>query len=192
MIKKYSKKIAHLLINYSKTPSTEENIDIYIYGLECFFNTIIPLILLVVWGIFSKTIIETLCWLSSFCIFRHYAGGFHAPTQFSCILCSTMLGISNYFICEYQGVLFSKPLLITGICLFICILFSPIDSGKIVLSPREYYKRKLISSTIIIIGMAIYLITKNSIAISVVYAFFCACILILVSLFFNKKRRYYY
>lgn len=100
MIKKYSKRIANLLINYSGTPSKEQNIEIYIYGLECFFNTLIPLILLVTWGICSKTLIETFCWISSFCIFHHYAGGFHAPTQLSCILSSTMLGISNYFICE--------------------------------------------------------------------------------------------
>ena len=188
MIKKYSKRIANLLINYSGTPSKEQNIEIYIYGLECFFNTLIPLILLVIWGISSKTLIETFCWISSFCIFRHYAGGFHASTQLSCILSSTMLGISNYFICEFQIILFANPLFITGVCLFICILFSPVDSGKIILSPREYYKRKIISSSITIIGIAIYLITKNNIGISIIYAFFCGCMLIILSLFCNKKE----
>lgn len=187
MIKEYSKRITNLLINYSGTPSTEENIEIYTYGLECFFNTIIPLILLIFWGIGSRTLIETLCWISSFCIFRHYSGGFHAPTQVSCILCSTMLGISNYYICKYQRILFVNPLFITGICLIICILFAPMDSSKIILSRKEYYIKKVISIFIILIGMAIYLVTKNNIGISIIYAFFCSCMLILTSLFFSKK-----
>lgn len=180
MITAYSKKIVNWLLDRSGTLHDEEDIEVYVYGLECFFNTAIPLLILTVWGVLTHTTSETLCWIMFFSILRHHAGGLHASTQFTCILSSVVLGMSNYIILQYQNIEASDMLIISICCIIVCIFYAPVDSGKLQISLSEARKQKIISIVIIMLGTLVSVSFQNSISISIMYSFFCTCTLILI------------
>ena len=88
MITKWAIYIVNQLIKVSRKKINSEQLDIYIYGLECFLNTFITITLLTIWGIFSHSLSSTLLWVLTFSLLRHFIGGVHAPTQLTCILAS--------------------------------------------------------------------------------------------------------
>ena len=92
MITKWATSIANKLAELSGEDVSADQLEIYIYGLECFLNTFITIVLLFVWGVLSHTLGYTLIWVITFSLLRHYTGGAHAPTQLTCILGSFFLG----------------------------------------------------------------------------------------------------
>lgn len=186
MINTCSKLLIDLLLNHSKVVCDEAQAEVYIYGLECLINTGITLFIITLWGLFSNTIIETYCWIVAFATLRHHTGGLHAPTQFTCILSSCILCFSNSIIINYiKADIFY--LLSMGIsCLLLCYLFSPIDSTKLELGLKEKRKHKIKSLVIVSIGICISVALYNSISLSIIYSFFCACILMLIKKIIHK------
>ena len=59
MITKWAIYIVNQLIKVSRKKINSEQLDIYIYGLECFLNTFITITLLTIWGIFSHSLSST-------------------------------------------------------------------------------------------------------------------------------------
>lgn len=186
MITTYSKKIVNWLLYRSGVRHDEEDIEVYVYGLECFFNTAIPLFLLIIWGLLTHTTLETLCWIITFSILRHHAGGLHAPTQFTCILSSLAIGISNYFVLQHKNMDVSDMLIIFIGCVIICFLYAPVDSGKLKLSQKEYRRKKIISIVFLVLGTLISITLQNNISCSIMYSFFCTCLLILIKKVYDK------
>lgn len=92
MITKWATSIANKLAELSGEDVSADQLEIYIYGLECFLNTFITIVLLFVWGVLTHTLGYTLIWVITFSLLRHYTGGAHAPTQLTCILGSFFLG----------------------------------------------------------------------------------------------------
>ncbi len=86
MITKWATSIANKSAELSGEDVSADQLEIYIYGLECFLNTFITIVLLFVWGVLSHTLGYTLIWVITFSLLRHYTGGAHAPTQLTCIL----------------------------------------------------------------------------------------------------------
>lgn len=180
MITRYSKKIINWLVNHSEFSQDEEQIEVYIYGLECFFNTAITTLILMFWAIITHSAFEMLCWIVSFSTLRHHVGGLHAPTQSSCILSSSLLGISNYFILRCFKIDALDIIIIFIACTIICILYAPTDSEKLNLSPSESRKHKKIAITLLILGTLLSVILQNTISTSIMHSFFCTCLLILL------------
>ena len=178
MLTIYSKKIIAWLVRHSDTFQDPEQLEIYAYGLECFLNTTITIFVLFVGSILTHSILETFCWIISFSIFRHHAGGWHAPTQLSCILSSSLLGISNMLIIRHFELRIWHIITILLGSLIICLLFAPIDSTKVILSKTEQKKEKIISIFILMFGAFAYFLLPTNFSSSIIHAFLCTDILI--------------
>lgn len=182
MITTLSNKIVRLLTSSSNTDPDPEQIKVYIYGLECFLNTGFTVLILFVWGLFTNTLLETCSWITAFSILRHHSGGLHAPTQFSCIASSCLLGISNWLVIEFISYQTIHAWFLCIFCIAICIRYAPIDTSKYELTESIRKKEKLYSVSILIIGFIIALILKNKISMSILYSNICVCILLLIKL----------
>ncbi len=66
MITKWATSIANKLAELSGEDVSADQLEIYIYGLECFLNTFITIVLLFVWGVLSHTLGYTLIWVITF------------------------------------------------------------------------------------------------------------------------------
>lgn len=187
MITRCSKRIINYLISHAELVHDEEQIEVYVYGLECFLNTAITILLLSVWGIITNSFLETLFWLTAFSLFRHHAGGLHAPNQITCIIISSLLGMSDCFVINKIELNSIQLCAVYLSCIGICILLAPIESSKFELTKKQKKTQKIISITILIAGYLLALILHNHITASITYAFFCSVILILLSKIHSKK-----
>lgn len=128
-----------------KKKINSEQLDIYIYGLECFLNTFITITLLTIWGIFSHSLSSTLLWVLTFSLLRHFIGGVHAPTQLTCILASFFLGCIN----KWSTVFITQNTCLYVLLAFMCLLFAPTSNNKMSLSSTQKKLHKIISILII-------------------------------------------
>ena len=188
MITTLSKKISHLLISASNTEPESDQIEVYIYGLECCLNTGFTILILSAWGLFTNTLVETCCWIAAFSILRHHSGGLHAPTQFSCIISSCLLGFTNWLVIEFISYKTIFACFLCVVCIVICFLYAPTDTPKYKLTKSMRKKEKIYSTSILIIGFIIALILKNKISISILYSDVCVCILVLTKVIIRKVK----
>lgn len=179
MITKLATSIANKLVKLSGENVSTDILEIYIYGLECFFNTFITIMLLIVWGFFSSTLCYTLIWIITFSMLRHYTGGAHAPTQFTCILGSFFLG----FLDKWAMIYLKPTILGYVILLIICILFAPLSNNKICLSSKQKCIHKLISVIIVSIGLFFFYKTGDTnINTTFFYSFCCVIFLMIIKI----------
>lgn len=188
MITTLSKKIVHHLISVSNTEPESDQIEVYIYGLECFLNTGFTVLILFVWGLLTNTLLETCCWIAAFSILRHHSGGLHAPTQISCIVSSCLLGISNWLVIKFICFQTINAWFICILCIAICFLYAPTDTSKYKLTASRRKKEKLYSISILMIEFVVVLILKNKISISILYSNVCVCILLLTKVILRKLK----
>ena len=85
MIQRISAKIVQALIINSQIDVDDDQKEVYIYGMECFINTAVPVIVLFVWAVYIGCIPETFIWIVSFTLLRKITGGYHASSQMKCI-----------------------------------------------------------------------------------------------------------
>ncbi len=145
MITRYANIITDILISRSGIDFDEDQREIYIYGLECIMNTGITILILAIWGGLTGSITETLVWIIAFSTLRHHTGGYHASTHSTCILSSTLLGISNLFVIRYKHFLNQSLEYIYLFCFLVCILCVPQKNTKLTLTPIQkiYQKNNL-------------------------------------------------
>lgn len=138
---------------------SEEEKPIYIYGCELIISSIFGILLILVAGVLTNRILESVCYLLCLIPLRQLTGGYHADSYFRCNL---------IFILCYIGVCslsyFSESLIIR-IILFIMMVISwfiikkyaPIDSEKkrIDSENRDYLNRKSQVLCLIIIMVAL-------------------------------------
>lgn len=180
MINKCAIQIANLLITASDEYVSNEQLEKYIYGLECFINTFISVILLILGGILSNTIELTLLWLVSFSLLRHFAGGAHTPTQVTCIISSVFLGYLNNWAIIY----IKQSFLLYMIFILIFLLFTPVCNKKITLSSKKHKVYKFISCTIILVGLFLYYKLGNTAFTSTLcFSYMCVSFLIIIAQF---------
>ncbi|MCI8408805.1 MAG: accessory gene regulator B family protein [Lachnospiraceae bacterium] len=172
MITQYSKVLANKLISASNTHANLEDLEVYIYGIECIVNTGVTTLLLLLWGFITSSILETVAWLLCFLLLRHYTGGIHAPTQISCIICSTLLGMLNFPIITLVNFSFMQVTTLYFIFIIIGIVFAPAKTKKREFSIKERKKCKLLVFVIIIICFFLAIVFPQSIGHAINYAIF--------------------
>lgn len=188
MITKGAIDIVNKLIRISGEDIDQDQQDVYIYGLECFLNTFITIILLMLWGLLSHTLGCTMIWVIVFSLLRHFMGGAHAPTQLICILGSFALGCFN----KWAIVYLKQTLWGYILFLFLCILFAPVSNNKILLSSRQKKIHKLISAIIVGAGgLLFYQMGTTKITATIFYSFCCVIIFAILSYInnYNNKKK---
>lgn len=181
MIQKLSRKVVTTLVTASHQTIDDEQQEVYLYGMECFLNTGITVFLLFIWGVFLDTLLETIIWIISFSLLRKYSGGYHAHSQLSCIVSSTLLGISNTFALNFFNPDFCLLFPIFVLAIFVFIFLVPIISPTKPLSPLLAYRNKKIALFLIILYFFLSLILPPSIGITITHATITTCILVILS-----------
>lgn len=185
MLNKIANTIAENLIRLSGRNTDDEQREVYAYGLECLLNTLITVSILSLWGITTHTLIETIIWLIALFLLRHYAGGYHAPSNFMCIFSSVLLGILNYYIAIIL------PVGTVSICIYaamivFCGLFAPIENHKVTLSKAKQKHYKCISLIILITGFVFQYTIPEQYFRAYTYAFICCILLIIIHILSSK------
>ena len=176
-----AKSISNLFIRWSNLPFSNDEIEVFYYGTECFLNSFFTFVVLCVWGIISDTLIPTTSWLTVFCIYRHHAGGPHANTNMRCIAASSLLGMSNYIALSVSAIVLRYRVLITIIILTVCIFIVPFKSTKKILSKKDSLIEKLLSIAIVLFVIILSLVFEPKIAVSILYALLVANLLIVIA-----------
>lgn len=101
MLSKIAKNVAYFFINHGIIQKDDE--EVYIYGFELLISEIINWLICIVIAVVTDKILETVFYMVAFMQLRETIGGFHAKSQWGCVIISTVV----YVLC--LGVAYITP-----------------------------------------------------------------------------------
>lgn len=133
-----------------------EDEEIYAFGSNQSIFLILNLITPIFLAIFFNKKLEITVFLIEFILLRSYAGGYHAKSQFKCLILSSIMQIIAIFLISIISI--DKVILIISIIIFSFIIghLSPIESDN---KPLDEIERKTYKKKAIIILLMINLLT---------------------------------
>lgn len=166
MISKLSTHLTEKLL--SNGTISDEDKDLYIYGLFMLFSHLMFFIIACIFGLILGCIFESIIFYIAFQFIRRYAGGYHAKTETRCeimsalsiLCCIVLIKCSKMY--DINIVLLSTSL-VFAVLIFI---FCPLDTPEKPLTDKEHkYFRKisLIILSLIIVSIIISFIFKFNI-----------------------------
>lgn len=183
MLHRLSERIALSVCNDSdKIP-----LDVYIYGFELLVSSVIETISLLLIGLLTGKLIDTIIFIISFSSIRVFSGGYHANSYLKCFIVTVayylLVLFSAYIMLAFPNrtiILIAIITLFLSLILF--ILTSPVKSkGKSILN---YKKQKILSIISLCINaiLPIILLTiyQNNILIIVYPTIICVDVLIII------------
>lgn len=127
--------IISLLTNKGIISQNDDDLEIYIYGLNLFLYTVLSTFSLIAIGFVVSKFVETIIIISLFYISQTYGGGYHANTHLSCFLTMHVCLIVYYF---FLSIPFNPCLLLFVGCSSLIVLFL----FPLVLHPNKRYLYK--------------------------------------------------
>lgn len=176
-----AKKIAEYLVKCGEISNNDYEVEYYRYGIEVALSSLLNLAIIIIIGIISMHIIESLIFLIVFIFVRQVTGGYHADTYFKCnlYLCLSfvLLLISYDFFSNNNNIYLVTAINIVS--LLIISIFSPVENKNkpIAKANRKGLKIKSIVFSIIISIISIILHCK-----SIKYGSILPLILLLISM----------
>lgn len=165
MINKLSTRLTERLL--SNGTISDEDKDLYIYGLFMLFSHLMFFIIACIFGLILGCIFESIIFYIAFQFIRRYAGGYHASTETRCEIFSSLSILACIVVIkllktyDFQTVLLLITIL-SAVCIFI---FCPLDTPEKPLSDKEFkYFRKvswLILLVIVIVIIVSYFLKLN-------------------------------
>lgn len=118
----------------------KDDMDLYAYGLFMLINHILFFLVASVFGLVLHCLIESIILYISFLTIRRYAGGYHATTETSCMILSTLsILICIIIIRFFKEYGFQLPILfVSSISAIIIFFICPLDTPEKPLSNKEY------------------------------------------------------
>jgi accessory gene regulator B len=151
----------------------KDNKEVIAYGIFALLQTLISILLVMIFGIIFKCIVESLIIFLTVSILRKYSGGVHASSPERCIILGTIICIGETLIVKkiIYPIINIKLLIVISAIVFIfsyvtVIKLAPLDSPKKQIK-NDTKKKKMKRSSIII--LTIYLIIVVFINISGIY-----------------------
>ena len=144
MISKLSAYLAEKLL--SNGTISEEEKELYIYGLFMLISHLMFFIIACIFGLISGCIFESIIFYTAFQFIRRYAGGYHASTEIKCDIFSTLSILACIAVIRLSKTYdFQTVLLIISAISAVCIFsFCPLDTPEKPLSEKEFkYFRKI-------------------------------------------------
>ncbi len=120
----------HYIIDYNEK-------EIYEYGLKKLKGILLNVVLTVVAGIVLGLGIESIIFLISYASLRRYAGGYHAPSERSCMLLSMLLVITVLLSVKYISVNYKSLICIAVISSIAIYIKAPVESRNKPLNEKE-------------------------------------------------------
>lgn len=108
---------------------SQEDHEVYAYGIECFLNTLLTFGLILVVGALLDRLLVTVVWLVFFSFLRHASGGLHAPNHIGCLILSLSIGIGCMIANPFLAVLgWNWIIILAGLIgsIVIVFLFAPV------------------------------------------------------------------
>lgn len=151
MIKYLSDNITNYF--YNNDIISEEDKEIYVYGLEIIISSLIGMLLIIGIGICLNKIVYSIIFLSTFVPIRMYTGGYHANSYIQCNLTFVSiylvtLGIIMIVPSNYIGITSTVMILMT---IYIIFKYAPIDNEHKRLTIEEKKKHKKVALIILFI-----------------------------------------
>ena len=190
MTKKLANKIATYLCN--RNGFGKEDFDVYEYGIEVILCNNIPLIVMLIIGIVTGTLLQTIIFSCVFRFVRTQCGGYHAETSTMCFIitigCYLMVLALSFldfrFIRYLHFIIFLTCEVIFG-------LFAPVDSPN--KHVEEEKKNIFRMRTLIIVGIlyviSVLLYSYNRAASNSI-VFTIAIIAVFLLIQYERRKRY--
>ena len=172
-----------------KNEYIEENeLPIYKYGLSGFLNSLFQTLIIMLLGILTDSVMETIVFLLVLSSVRRFLGGYHAKTKARCMIMDISMWWGTTYTCE----IYSKynmcaiTFIICIFSLYVTCRYAPVENIHKLLSEyqRKHNGRK--GRTLVCIFLAIAVIVMKS---SIEIAGTILTTLILVDIFVLVDRR---
>lgn len=168
MISKLSTCLTEKLL--SNGTISDEDKDLYIYGLFMLISHLMFFIIACVFGLILGCVFESIVFYIAFQFIRRYAGGYHASSETRCDILSTLsilacivvIRLSKAYDIQTALLIISA---ISAVCIFV---FCPLDTPEKPLTDKEFrYFRKVswIILLVIIAAIVVSYVFKFDIAI---------------------------
>lgn len=193
MIHYLSERIAVFLFdNNDKYP-----LDIYIYGIELTLSSLLGAVIILILGLFSGLLVESIIFMISLSLIRVFTGGYHASTY---LRCNSVLIISYIFVAfsyrYYLTNLIEYTYLIASIIFLILFsivaIFTPVKTERKDISVQDRHKFKILSLVIAFIYLLLFVLFYRILGVKQVIVILPTMVVvgisILVEIIFNERR----
>ena len=159
MINNLSARLTDKLL--SKGSSTEDERELYIYGLFMLISQLLYLVLACIFGLLFQCFIESIAFYVAFQVIRRYAGGYHAATETRCEILSTLSIIASIGIIKLSKIYDFKTILlfITLVSVVLIFFLCPLDTPEKPLSEKEFKYFRKISWIILLVISSIIIVS---------------------------------
>lgn len=183
MLHRLSERIALSVCNDSdKIP-----LDVYIYGFELLVSSVIETISLLLIGLLTGKLIDTIIFIISFSSIRVFSGGYHANSYLKCFIVTVAYYLLVLFSADIMLAFPNRTIILIAIItlflsLILFILMSPAKSkGKSILNYKKQKMFSIISLFInAIVPIILLTIYQNNILIIVYPTIICVDVLIII------------
>lgn len=159
MINKLSTRLTERLL--SNGTISDEDKDLYIYGLFMLFSHLMFFIIACIFGLILGCIFESIIFYIAFQFIRRYAGGYHASTETRCEIFSSLSILACIVVIkllktyDFQTVLLLITIL-SAVCIFI---FCPLDTPEKPLSDKEFKYFRKVSWLILLVIVTVIIVS---------------------------------
>lgn len=159
MINNLSTRLTDKLL--SKGSITEDERELYIYGLFMLISQLMYLVLACIFGLLFECFIESIVFYIAFQFIRRYAGGYHAATETRCEILSTLSIAASIGIIKLSKIYNFKTILlfITVVSMVLIFCFCPLDTPEKPLSEKEFKYFRKISWIILLVISSIIIVS---------------------------------
>lgn len=184
MIEKAAVKIVDYLVE--KNSIEKNNIPFYRYGIEITISFLLNVFWIMLISLVFGNMFEGIVFLFVFISLRHFTGGYHAKSYFSCNLKFSICYVILEFLFHLTYSIIPLSIMITTIlfCLAIFSLECPIENSNKPLKNNEKKRFKVLGLALAMLysGGAIFLYVYYSIySIFIIYTILLVAILVLVA-----------
>lgn len=166
----------------------ENELPIYKYGLSAFCNSVFQLGIIMVLGILTGTVLETIAFLIVFVFTRRFLGGYHANTKGKCLMLDVLVwafATNTFFISIYSNVV-CLGMIVFVFSLSVTCRYAPIENvhKQITLIQKKKNKKK---GLVMICVFSMGAIVMCNVSIKMAYTIFMT--LLCVTIFMLTGRR---
>lgn len=168
--------------------------DIYIYGIELVISSLISTSLIILAGVITHTIFESILYMFIFSLIRCYTGGYHCMSYLKCNIVSVLSYIIVFLSVYYFGDFISRPyVMFSGyaISIMLAIIFAPIEHKNKQATNAEKKKYKNLSIVWITLSYALCSLLFYIFDLKQFLIIFPTCITIDIAMLISIIKNYY-
>ncbi|MCM1284711.1 MAG: accessory gene regulator B family protein [Acetobacter sp.] len=159
MISKLSTCLTEKLL--SNGTISEEDKDLYIYGLFMLISHLMFFIIACIFGLILGCVFESIIFYIAFQFIRRYAGGYHASTETRCevlstlsiLACIVVIRLSKTYDIQITLLIISA---LSAVCIFV---FCPLDTPEKPLSDKEFRYFRKVSWIVLLVIIAVIVVS---------------------------------